>query len=78
MDEHYDATHKGEVITSHWLITLGLMSFLKSAQRLLKLAKKPGREELWLSVRICFLGIIVIGVIGFVIKLLAGVFQTRA
>ena len=54
------------------------MSFLKSASRMLKLAKKPGREELWLSVRICFLGIIVIGLIGFVIKLLAGVFQARA
>jgi protein translocase SEC61 complex gamma subunit len=37
---------------------------------MLKLAKKPGREELWLSLRICFLGIIVIGLIGFVIKLM--------
>jgi len=46
------------------------MSFLKSASKMLKLAKKPGREELWLSLRICFLGIIVIGLIGFVIKLM--------
>jgi protein translocase SEC61 complex gamma subunit len=45
---------------------------------MLKLATKPDREELWLSIRICFLGIIVIGLIGFIIKLLAGVFQARA
>jgi len=57
---------------------LGLVSFLRSASRMLKLATKPDREELWLSIRICFLGIIVIGLIGFIIKLLAGVFQARA
>jgi len=44
---------------------------LKSCARLLRLAKKPGREELWLSVKICFIGILAIGLIGFVIKLLA-------
>ncbi len=50
---------------------LGLRSFLKSCSRLLRLAKKPGRSELWLSIRICLLGILVIGVIGFVIKFIA-------
>ena len=57
---------------------MGLTSFLRSASRMLKLATKPDRVELWLSIRICFLGIIVIGMIGFIIKLLAGVFQARA
>ena len=57
---------------------MGLKSFLKSTSRMLKLAKKPGRDELWLSVKICFLGIILIGVIGFIIKLLAGVFGATA
>jgi protein translocase SEC61 complex gamma subunit len=40
---------------------------------LLKLATKPGRSELWLSVKICFLGILVVGVVGFIIKLIAGI-----
>jgi len=49
---------------------LGLRSFFKSASRLLKLATKPGRTELWLSLKICFLGIIAIGGIGFLIKII--------
>jgi len=54
---------------------MGLRSFLNSASRILKLAKKPGREELWLSVKICFLGVLVIGVLGYVIKLISGMLQ---
>jgi len=54
---------------------LGLMSFLQSCARLLKLAKKPDWEELWLSVRICLLGILAVGVVGFIIKLISGVIQ---
>jgi len=56
---------------------MGLRSFLNSASRILKLAKKPGREELWLSVKICFLGVLVIGVLGYVIKLISGMLQGR-
>jgi protein translocase SEC61 complex gamma subunit len=52
---------------------LGLRSFFQSASRLLKLAKKPGRTELWLSIKICFLGTIAIGGIGFLIKLIGTV-----
>ncbi len=50
---------------------MGIKSWLEQAGRTLKLAVKPDREELWLSVKISFLGIGVIGLIGFVIKLLA-------
>jgi len=41
------------------------------AARTLRLAVKPGREELWLSIKISLLGIGAIGLIGFVIKLLS-------
>ncbi|MCK4884625.1 MAG: protein translocase SEC61 complex subunit gamma [Candidatus Bathyarchaeum sp.] len=51
--------------------TLGLRSFFQSASRLLKLATKPGRTELWLSIKVCFLGTIAIGGIGFIIKLIS-------
>lgn len=54
---------------------MGLRSFLNSASRILKLAKKPGREELWLSIKICFLGVLVIGVLGYIIKLISGLLQ---
>jgi len=54
---------------------LGLRSFLGAAARLLKLAKKPGRSELWLSVKICLLGIAVVGAVGFIIKFISGLMQ---
>lgn len=50
---------------------MGIKSWLIQAARTLKLATKPGREELWLSVKISLLGIGVIGLIGFVIKILS-------
>jgi len=52
---------------------MGIRSFLSQCARTLKLATKPGRSELWLSIRISLLGIGAIGLIGFVIRLLASV-----
>jgi len=52
-----------------------LRSFLAQAARTLKLAIKPGRSELWLSIKICVLGIGVVGVVGFVIKLISSALQ---
>lgn len=56
-------------------VNLGLRSFLKSASRLLRLAKKPGRSELWLSIKICLLGVAVVGALGFLIKLISSMMQ---
>jgi len=50
---------------------MGLISFLKSCSRLLKLATKPGRSELWLSIKICFLGTVAIGLVGFIVLLIS-------
>ncbi|NIO37579.1 protein translocase SEC61 complex subunit gamma [Candidatus Bathyarchaeota archaeon] len=54
---------------------MGLRSFLSQCSRTLKLAVKPGRSELWLSIKMCFLGIGAVGLIGFVIKLLSSILQ---
>jgi protein translocase SEC61 complex gamma subunit len=50
---------------------MGMKSWLSQAERTLKLAVKPGREELWLSIKISLLGIGAVGLIGFVIKLIS-------
>ncbi len=50
---------------------MGIKSWLQQAGRTLKLAIKPDREELWLSVKISLLGVGAIGLIGYVIKLVA-------
>ncbi len=54
---------------------MGLRSFLSSAAKLLKLSKKPSRDELWLSVKICLLGIAAVGAVGFIIKFVSAVLQ---
>jgi len=53
---------------------LGLRDFLRSCSRLLKRARKPGRGELWLLIRVCALGIAVVGVIGFIIRIIGFLF----
>ncbi len=55
---------------------MGLRSFLAQCAKTLKLATKPGRSELWLSIKICILGIGAIGIIGFIIKLVSNTLQT--
>lgn len=50
---------------------MGIKSWLTQAGRTLKLSVKPGREELWLSIKISLLGIGAVGLIGFVIKILS-------
>ena len=44
--------------------------FIGSARRLLRVASKPGREELWLLVKVTFLGVAVVGVIGYIVRVL--------
>ena len=51
------------------------MSFLESVERLLKLASKPGREELWLSIKIGIAGISILGIIGFIVRFLSSMIQ---
>ena len=50
---------------------MGIKSWLSQASRTIKLAVKPGREELWLSIKISILGIGAVGLVGFVIKFLS-------
>ncbi|MBS7624626.1 protein translocase SEC61 complex subunit gamma [Candidatus Bathyarchaeota archaeon] len=50
---------------------MGLMSFLRASVRMLKLARKPDRDELWLSIKLCFLGVTIVGLIGFIVFIIA-------
>ena len=50
---------------------MGVKDWIAQSARTLKLAVKPGREELWLSIKISLLGIGAVGLIGFIIKLIS-------
>lgn len=55
---------------------MSVRRFFESTGRLMRLAKKPARDELWLSIKITFLGIAAIGAIGYIIKFLSATLQT--
>jgi protein translocase SEC61 complex gamma subunit len=57
---------------------MGIRSWLTQAARTLKLATKPGREELWLSIKISVLGIGAVGLVGFIIRFIASVINPGA
>ncbi len=57
---------------------MGIRSWLDQAARTLKLSQKPDREELWLSIKISLLGIGAVGLIGFVIRLMAAILSGGA
>lgn len=57
---------------------MGIRSWLSQAARTLKLSQKPDRTELWLSIKISLLGIGAVGLIGFVIRLMASVLTQGA
>lgn len=54
---------------------MSVRRFFGSTARLIKLAKKPARDELWLSIKITILGVAAIGVIGYIIKFLSAALQ---
>jgi protein translocase SEC61 complex gamma subunit len=49
---------------------MSVRRFIDQARHVLKLAKKPERKEIWLTTKVCALGIILIGVFAFVIHLI--------
>jgi len=50
-------------------------SFIKQCQRVLKVSKKPDREEYINVAKVTGIGIILIGVIGFVISIIGQLIQ---
>ena len=49
---------------------MGIGSFIESTKRLIRVASKPSRTELWMLVRVSAIGIAIVGGIGFMIKVL--------
>ncbi len=48
-----------------------LSKFIGSSKRILSISQKPGKKEFWMMAKVIGLGIIVIGIIGYIIKIIA-------
>jgi protein translocase SEC61 complex gamma subunit len=49
---------------------MGVGEFINESRRILKLATKPTRKELWLSIRVSLLGMVLVGVLSFIIQII--------
>lgn len=49
---------------------MGLIDFIQSSKRVFQVASRPSRDELWMLIRVTFLGVGIVGAIGFMIKVL--------
>jgi protein translocase SEC61 complex gamma subunit len=45
-------------------------AFLDSTKRLFKVTSRPKWKEAWIMIRISLLGVVIIGIIGFIIRIL--------
>ncbi len=52
-------------------VTMGLGSFFQSATRLLRTLAKPDWKTFWLSIKIDFIGVALLGAIGYLFKLIS-------
>lgn len=50
-------------------------SFIESVKRVIRLSRKPSKEEFMLSLKICLLGLLLLGSYAFIIQLLSTVIQ---
>lgn len=49
---------------------MGITGFIKSSRRILKLATKPARGELWMSAKVSILAMFAVGMLSFIIQIL--------
>ncbi len=54
---------------------MGLNEFFQSADRLMRTLTKPDWKTYWMSIKIVFAGIGVLGIIGYIIRLMSTVLQ---
>ncbi|RLG96267.1 protein translocase SEC61 complex subunit gamma [Candidatus Bathyarchaeota archaeon] len=54
---------------------MGLNEFFQSADRLLRTLTKPDWKTYWMSIKIVFAGIGVLGIIGYIVRLMSVVLQ---
>ena len=54
---------------------MGARSFLQEAAKIVRLSRKPDQSEIWLSIKIVFLGVGVLGIYGYIIMLIANLLR---
>ncbi len=56
---------------------MGARSFMQEAAKIVRLSRKPDQSEIWLSVKIVFLGVGILGMYGYIIMLIANLLSRQ-
>ncbi len=56
---------------------MGVGSFINDSRRILKLATKPSRNELWTSTKISLLAMVIVGALSFIIQVIMTVLTSE-
>jgi protein translocase SEC61 complex gamma subunit len=65
----YEKFEKGKKLTLYERILL----FFQNSKRIIKIANKPSRKDYFLVFKICAIGIVILGVLSYVIQLILSV-----
>jgi len=49
---------------------MGVSEFINDSRRILKLATKPSRKELWMSTKVSLLAMVLVGMVSFIIQII--------
>jgi len=49
---------------------MGVGEFINDSRRILKLATKPSRKELWMSSKVSLLAMVLVGMVSFIIQII--------
>ncbi|MCS7365312.1 MAG: protein translocase SEC61 complex subunit gamma [archaeon GB-1867-035] len=52
-----------------------MSNFIASVKRILRLSRKPSMNEFWFSLKICLLGLLILGVYSFIIQFMSTILQ---
>ncbi len=56
---------------------MGISEFIQESRRILKLATKPSRTELWTSTKITVLAMILVGMLSFIVQIFMNTLTSR-
>ncbi len=52
------------------MVFMGVSQFINDSKRILRLATKPSRKELWMSTKVSLLAMVLVGMLSFVVQVI--------
>ena len=53
----------------------GIQRFWMNTRRIMKISTKPTRKEYWTMMKVCIVGLLIIGILSYIVQLISSVIQ---